>query len=251
MDVLDRRVVHSAGTPGLRVQCGFKDSPEDGGRDLGPVELCRLRKSVLQLLRYLRYHNVFIRKQPAVHIRKRFHLFREVHVGTLFYRRIKRLEKLYKLASYIPRLILQDISGKGILGPKQACILSVEAENQAYAKDVQALLCPLCERVVILRQEPVADLADQFSGRFGKLYFFRDLLCLLIDKEIEQMVLVLQIRKGNLHRLRLVLVQVIYPNLRKIRQDDPPCPLLIRKIVVVALGLFIRGFAVMAGLWLV
>ena len=45
-----------------------------------------------------------------------------------------------------------------------------------------------------------------------------------------------------------ILVQVIYPDLRKIRQDDPSCSLLIRKVIVIPFCLLVRRLAVMAGL---
>ena len=39
MDVLDTGVMHPAFPPGIRVQSAFEHGPEDGGADLGPVEL--------------------------------------------------------------------------------------------------------------------------------------------------------------------------------------------------------------------
>ena len=51
MDILYRGVMHAPAAPCFGVQCALKHSPEDGGRNLAPVEIkaCVLEQNLFQL----------------------------------------------------------------------------------------------------------------------------------------------------------------------------------------------------------
>ena len=101
--------MHSPGPSRFRVQRGRKDRPEYRGRNLRPVKLRCFCESVLQFLRYFRYHYIFIGKQAAVDVWEGLHLFRQVHVSAVFQGLIQRPKKLHELATDVPRLVLKDV----------------------------------------------------------------------------------------------------------------------------------------------
>ena len=70
VDVLNGCVVHPAGAPGFRVQCAFKDSAEDGRRNIAPVEVLAgtAENEVDHFIAQARYLNILVREQTAVDI---------------------------------------------------------------------------------------------------------------------------------------------------------------------------------------
>ena len=70
MDVLDTGVMHPAFPPGIRVQSAFEHGPEDGGADLGPVELLAalFNQQFSDFFVHPGDFDVFIGKKTAVHI---------------------------------------------------------------------------------------------------------------------------------------------------------------------------------------
>ena len=115
---------------------------------------------LFQFLCDLRDDNVFIREQSTIHVRKCCKLIRQIQVCSLIQWSIQRLEQLDQRTSHILRLVLHQILTERILLTKQASILRIEAEHKSNTENVQALLCPLRQRVIILREEPVTDLTD-------------------------------------------------------------------------------------------
>ena len=70
MDILDAGVVHSTGASGFGVQSALKDGAENGGRDVGPVEILTapMQNQVNNLIAQAGNFYVLVRKQTAVDI---------------------------------------------------------------------------------------------------------------------------------------------------------------------------------------
>ena len=136
VDILYRGVVHASAAPGHGIQRAFENGPEDGGRNLAPVEVEArvLQQRLLQLLRENRNLNLLL-EQAAVGVRKRLQVVFQVFAAFL-QRRVEHTEELLQgLVQVFGTASIQEVVE--LVMPEHGGILGVHAENEAHTQDVE------------------------------------------------------------------------------------------------------------------
>ena len=145
--------MHPAGAPGFRVQCAFKDSSEDGRRNIAPIKILAgaAEYEVNHFIPKSGYLNVLVCKQAAVDIGERCQVVIQVLVP-LGYILIQYPEQIDKrppiLRAVVPQVVMEHT-----LVAKNPSVLSIQAEHQADAQLIQTFQRFWVAGVFVLLQE--------------------------------------------------------------------------------------------------
>lgn len=132
MDILYRRIVHTARSTGLGVEGALEHTTEDGRRDLAPVEVERgvLQERIPKLVGELR--NVYLLGEEATVGIGESGKCRVEILASLVGRGVEHLEELHQGHAHEAGAKLCEVVMKHVVLAKHACILGIETEHQAH-----------------------------------------------------------------------------------------------------------------------
>ena len=127
------------------------------------------------------------------------------------------------------------------LAAKNASVLGIQTEHQPDAQLVQTFQRFRVAGVLILFQERVIEYPYQLTSLQGDFHFLLDMFAASVHKELQAVVLLLQVRQLEDFRLVIGTVHIVNLKFLEVADHNPAWNLVIRQIPGIAAGLLIRG----------